>query len=85
MVLKESRLLQEHPLLTMRRGVVKLELEADRHENNNIQHFLSNNKYLLSDILWYKRTDIVLVCASGQSHFIFLQLIGDIIYILPFY
>lgn len=51
MVLKESRLLQEHPLLAMRRGVVKLELEADRPENNNIQHFLSNNKYLLSDIL----------------------------------
>lgn len=47
----ESRLLQEHPLLAMRRGVVKLGLEADRPENNNIQHFQSNNKYLLSDIL----------------------------------
>lgn len=45
MVLKEGRLLQEHPLLAMRRCVVKLELEAERPENNNIQHFLSNNKY----------------------------------------
>lgn len=44
MLLKEGRLLQEHPLMAMRRCVVKLELEAERPENN-IQHFLSNNKY----------------------------------------
>ena len=51
MALREGRLLQEHPLLATRRGVVELEVEADRPGNNNVQYFLSNNKYLLRDIL----------------------------------
>lgn len=58
MALKEGMLLQEHPLLAARKDVVKLEVEADR-PGNNIQHFLSNNKYLWSDSLWYKRTEII--------------------------
>lgn len=67
MALKEGLLLRERPLLTIRRSVIKPEVEADR-PGKNIQHFLSNNKYLLSVILRYKRTDII--CANGQSNYI---------------
>lgn len=67
MALKEGLLLRERPLLTIRRSVIKPEVGADR-PGKNIQHFLSNNKYLLSDILRYKRTDIIR--ANGQSNYI---------------